>query len=102
MLKIQFPFFGDGVAHGDSTASVTFADVIRHSALALIGRAVIGHGQAQEAAPFPADNWARDETGQPPLPEEPSSFPPSTYRVSHLPSDSPLRADIGLLPLDHF
>jgi hypothetical protein len=102
MLRVQFPFFGDGVAHGDSTVSVTLADAIKHSALALIGRAVTGHGQAQEAAPFPADNWARDETGLPPLPEQPSSFPPPTCSVSRLPSDSPLRADIGLLPLDHF
>lgn len=85
MKIIQFPFFGQGVAHGDAIVSVSFADVVRHSLLAL----------------FPADNWARDETGQPPLREEPAAFPPP-HRVSRLPSDSPLRADIGLLPLDHF
>ena len=97
MLKIQFPFFGHDVAHGDGIASVTFADVIKHSALALIGRR-----QEREETLFPADNWVRDETGQPPMPEERSSFAPPSHRTSRLPSDSPLRADIGLLPLDHF
>lgn len=96
MLRIQFPFLGQGATHGDSTTSVTFADVIRHSALALIGRR-----QDQEAMAFPADNWVRDETGLPPLPDEPTTFlvPREARR---LPSDSPLRTDIGLLPLDNF
>lgn len=100
MLKIQFPFFGDGATHGDGLMSVTIADVIKHSALALLGRTAITH-HAREAMPFPADNWVRDETGQPPLPQEPDSFPP-VGRAERLPSDSPLRADIGLLPLDNF
>ncbi len=98
MLKIQFPFFGEGVAHGDSFTSVTMADVIRQSALALIGRSA-GDEQNQVAAS--ADNWPGDETGQSSVPEQPSAFLP-THRTDRLPSDSPLRADIGLLPLDNF
>jgi hypothetical protein len=100
MLKIQFPFFGQGVAHGDSFTSVTMADVIKQSALALIGRSAASQ-QDQKATP--ADNWLRDETGQTPVPEQPSSsFLPPAHRTERLPSDSPLRADIGLLPLDNF
>jgi hypothetical protein len=96
MLKIQFPFFGHGATHGDGTTSVTFADVVKHSALALIGRR-----HERETTPYPAESWVRDETGLPPLPDEPTPFliPREARR---LPSDSPLRADIGLLPLDHF
>ncbi len=99
MLKIQFPFFGQGVAHGDSFTSVTMADVIKQSALALIGRSSAGR---QDHNATPADNWLRDETGQTPAPEQPSSFLPPDHRTERLPSDSPLRADIGLLPLDNF
>jgi hypothetical protein len=96
MLKIQFPFFGQGVAHGDSFTSVTMADVIKQSALALIGRSAASQ-QGQKSA----DNWQRDEAGRPSASEQPSLFLP-THRTERLPSDSPLRADIGLLPLDNF
>jgi hypothetical protein len=97
MLKVQFPFFGQGVAHGDSFTSVTMADVIRQSALALIGRSA-----ANQQTATTADNWLRDETGRPPVAEQPSSFLPPMHRAERLPSDSPLRTDIGLLPLDNF
>lgn len=99
MLRIQFPFFGQGVAHGDSFTSVTMADVIKQGALALFGRS---SGSQQNQKATPADNWLRDETGRPPVPEQPSSFLPPAHRTERLPSDSPLRADIGLLPLDNF
>lgn len=97
MLKVLFPFFGQGVTHGDPFLYATFADVIRDGAHALLGRR-----ETWKPAMFPADNWARDETGQAPLRQEPSDFSASGYLSVHLPSDSPLRADIGLLPLDNF
>lgn len=99
MLKIQFPFFGQGVAHGDSFTSVTMADVIKQSARALFGRSA-DNQQDQKATP--ADSWPRDETGQPRVSGQPSSFLPPDQRTERLRSDSPLRADIGLLPLDNF
>lgn len=98
MLRIQFPFFGQGVAHGDSFTSVTMADVIKQSALALFGRSAVSR---QDQAARPADTWLRDEPGRPQAAEQPSLFLP-THRTERLPSDSPLRADIGLLPLDNF
>ena len=102
MLKMShFSFFGDGMAHGDTTISVTFADMIRHSALALIGRTAVSR-PAQDEQVFPDDAGTRDETGQRPMAEEPVWFEPSSHGASRLPSDSPLRADIGLLPLDNF
>jgi hypothetical protein len=103
MLKMShFTFFGDGMTHGDATISVTFADMIKHSALALIGRQA-ALGLAQDAQPlFPDDAGMRDETGQRPMVDAPSWFEPSSHGSSRLPSDSPLRADIGLLPLDNF
>ena len=102
MLKMShFSFFGDGMAHGDATISVTFADMIRHSALALIGRTATSP-LAQDAQAFSDDAGPRDETGQRPTAEEPSWFELPSHRTSRLPSDSPLRADIGLLPLDNF
>ncbi len=102
MLKMSnFPFFGDGMTHGDATISVTFADMIKHSALALIGRKASAR-LAQGPRTFPDDAVTWDETGQPTRVEEPSWFEPPSHRASRLPSDSPLRADIGLLPLDNF
>lgn len=95
MLKIHFPFFGQGATHGDSTTSVTITDVIKHSAQALIG-----HREETKATP-PTEDRALIEAGQERA-EDPSSFPPPSHRMSRLPSDSPLRADIGLLPLDNF
>lgn len=99
MLKIQFPFFGQGVAHGDSFTSVTMADVIKQSALALFGRPA---GSQQDQRAGPADNWLEDESGRQPVVDGTSSFLPPDHRTERLPSDSPLRADIGLLPLDNF
>lgn len=102
MLKMShFSFFGDGMAHGDTTISVTFGDMIKHSALALIGRSAASR-LAQDEPVFPEDAGARDETGRRPMVEEPSGFEPPSHRPPRLPSDSPLRADIGLLPLDNF
>jgi hypothetical protein len=96
MLKMRhFPFFGDGMAHGDTTVSVTFADMIRHSALALLGR----HADLRTTSP--AEDRALIEAGQDRA-EDPLSFPPPSHQAERLPSDSPLRADIGLLPLDNF
>ncbi|HWA47259.1 MAG TPA: hypothetical protein VG742_03250 [Dongiaceae bacterium] len=96
MLKMRhFPFFGHGMAHGDTTISVTFADMIKHSAQALIGR------REQAHATSPAEDRALIEAGHERA-EDPLSFPPPSHQTSRLPSDSPLRADIGLLPLDNF
>lgn len=94
MLKIHFPFFGQGAAHGDSTTSVTFSEVIKHSAQALMGR------RDEAGATSPAEDRALIEAGQERA-EDPLSFPPPSHHA-RLPSDSPLRADIGLLPLDNF
>lgn len=99
MLKIQFPFFGQGVAHGDSFTSVTMADVIKQSALALFGRPA---GSQQDHKTTPVDDWLPDEGGRQPVVDGTSSFLPPDHRTERLPSDSPLRADIGLLPLDNF
>ena len=99
MLKIQFPFFGQGVAHGDSFTSVTMADVIKQSALALFGRSAESQ---QDQKTKPADDWLRDEPDRLSTLEGISSFLPPERRSERLPSDSPLRTDIGLLPLDNF
>ena len=96
MLKMRhFPFFGDGMAHGDTTVTVTFADMIRHSARSLVGR------RAEVEATPPGEDRALIEAGQERA-EDPLSFPPPSHHRARLPSDSPLRADIGLLPLDNF
>jgi len=102
MLKTSnFSFFGSGMTHGDAIISVTLADMIKHSALALIGRAGSSR-PAERPQAVPEDAGALDETGRPARTEEPSWFEPSSHRAARLPSDSPLRADIGLLPLDNF
>ncbi len=98
MLKIQFPSFGQGVAHGDSFTSVTMADVIKQTALALLGRSAARRPDQKAKS---SDNWPRSEPGRPTEHEQPSLYLP-THRTERLPSDSPLRADIGLLPLDNF
>jgi len=98
MLKVQFPFFGQGVAHGDSFTSVTMADVIKQSALALIGRSAATQQDRKTTA---ADNWSLEKPSRLPVSEQPSLFLPM-HRTERLPSNSPLRTDIGLLPLDNF
>jgi len=102
MLKMSnFSFFGNGMTHGDAIISVTLADMIKHSALALIGRTDSSR-PAQRLPGVPEDAGTVDETGRPTRAKEPSWFEPSSHRPTRLPSDSPLRADIGLLPLDNF
>jgi hypothetical protein len=72
------------------------ADVIKQSARALFGRPA-GSRQAQKT-----DDWRRDEPDRLSTLEGMSSFLPPERRSERLPSDSPLRTDIGLLPLDNF
>jgi len=89
------------LAGGGVTAAWTH-NFMRAAANIVTGASPSSRKRMRQAAPFPTDNWLRDDIGLPPLTDD---WPPLQKRLTprmpaYFPTDDRLRDDIGLPPLN--
>src|SRR5438128_1289408 len=83
------------------TRAPWLSDFMRVVSRIVTGASPASRKSIRQAAPFPTDNWLREDVGLPPIAgDQPTVQQPLTFRAAaHFPTDDRLRDDIGLPPI---
>jgi hypothetical protein len=84
---------------GGATPAAWAHGFMRSASRVVTAASLTPRERERQAAPFPTDNWLRDDIGLPPLANDRPQQRLTVQAPAYFPTDDWLRDDIGLPPL---